>query len=64
MKKRSIASLIIIILAVVIYSQRATIALRVLPIAIEQALSADNIEQLGDGLQVAPCPRPLVRAPV
>ena len=55
MKKRSIASLIIIILAVVIYSQRATIALRVLPIAIEQALSADKIEQLGDGLHIALC---------
>ena len=55
MKKRTVLAALIIIVSLGIYSQRGDIALRILPAAMEANLSANKIEQLGDGLHIGLC---------
>jgi len=55
MKKSHIVIGVVLLLAVVAYLQRANIALKVLPRAIETAMTTDTIAELGDGLHVALC---------
>lgn len=55
MKKTAIAIGIVLLALLVVYLQRGNIAQKILPTAIEAALSADTIAELGDGLHVALC---------
>ncbi|MBE9538540.1 MAG: hypothetical protein IMF06_05615, partial [Proteobacteria bacterium] len=49
MKKRSII-IVFLLLVLLAYSQRAAIALRVLPGVVATAMSGNTLEELGDGL--------------
>ena len=55
MKKRYLILAVLIIIFLIVYSQRGNIAMRILPKALETAMSADSIAELGDGLHVALC---------
>ena len=54
MKKLFIV-LSLLALIVLAYAQRAAIALRVMPSAVETVMSADRLEELGSGLHVTLC---------
>ena len=55
MKKIATLALVIIVLGVTIYSQRAYIAITIFPKALETMMTSNKIEKLGDGLHVALC---------
>ena len=55
MKKRYIVLIIALLVIVLGYSQRAAIALRIVPKAIETAISGNALKDLGDGLHVTLC---------
>jgi ribonuclease Z len=55
MNKKHIVIAAIVLIALVLYLQRGNLAMRILPKAIETAMSADPIEDLGAGLHVALC---------
>ena len=55
MKKRSIVIGFVVLAALVIYGQRGSIVLKIMPRAVETAMSSSVIEDLGDGLHVALC---------
>ena len=47
--------LFLLALMLLAYQQRAAIALRIAPVAIEAAMSGDRLEELGDGLHLVLC---------
>jgi ribonuclease Z len=53
--KKLVILLVIAVVGIGAYSQRAKIAMRVLDKGIERAITADTIAELGDGLHVALC---------
>jgi ribonuclease Z len=55
MKKRHIILGLIVLAAVLIYSQRASIALKIMPRAMENVMNSKVIEDLGEGLHVTLC---------
>lgn len=55
MKKRYIIIGLLLLALLLAYSQRAAIALRLLPKAVETAMAGNALEELGDGLHVTLC---------
>jgi ribonuclease Z len=53
--KKLVIVLFLLALMLLAYEQRATIALRIAPVAIEAAMSGDRLEELGNGLHVVLC---------
>jgi ribonuclease Z len=53
--KRLFVVLLLLALILLAYDQRAAIALRVMPIAVEKVMSGDRLGELGSGLHVALC---------
>jgi ribonuclease Z len=53
--KKLVILLFLLAIALLVYSQRGAIALRIAPLAFEAAMSGDRLEALGDGLQVILC---------
>ncbi len=54
-KNLIIATLILCFLSLLVYAQRANIALLILPSALQQTFDRNTIEELGDGLHLALC---------
>jgi ribonuclease Z len=55
MKKGHIIAIVILIVVAAIYSQRGTLAQRIMARGIEAVMTTDTIAELGDGLHVAIC---------
>ena len=55
MSKRYITLLSVLVLALIIFSQRGALMLRVLPAALDNSLSANLVDNLEDGLHVSLC---------
>lgn len=55
MKKRYLAIVLLLTLAVLVYSQRGAIALRILPKAMVTAMLTDTLRDLGPGLHITLC---------
>jgi ribonuclease Z len=55
MKKLHIVVILVLVVAAVVYTQRGTLAERIMARGIEAAMSTDVIGELGDGLHVALC---------
>jgi len=55
MRKLTITLLVIVVLALLAYSQRATIAKRIMSRGVEVVMANDTLAELGDGLHLAIC---------
>ena len=55
MKKVTVALLVIAVVGLIGYSQRATIAARIMERGLELRLFADRLDELEDGLHLALC---------
>ena len=55
MKKLTIVIAVLVLLSVIAYSQRASIAERIMAIGAERVMSTDKISELNDGLHIALC---------
>tara|TARA_R110001592_G_scaffold363323_1_gene684023 strand:- start:124047 stop:125117 length:1071 start_codon:yes stop_codon:yes gene_type:complete len=55
MRKFTIALLVAVILAVLVYTQRSVIAKRIMSRGVETVMASDTLTQLGDGLHLAIC---------
>ena len=53
--KKSVVILAIAVIGVIAYTQRATIAMRIMAVGAERAMTENVIESLDDGLHVALC---------
>jgi ribonuclease Z len=53
--KKSVVVAVVVVVAAIVYTQRATIAMRIAERGAERAMSADTIAAMADGLHVALC---------